>query len=234
MADNRQSGPSTTRATDLDRADADSAGTGDTEPAAQIRASDAEREAVATQLRDAVGEGRLGLEEFTERVEAVYAATHRTQLDRLTADLPGSAALPAGADGTPGDVVTAPAQVTGVFGDLKRSGGWLVPAQGSWSTVFGDVVLDLREARLSAPEVRIDIRTFTGDVDLLVPDGVLVEVRGRTIFGDTRQRAGQTAPAGAPRIVLTGGTVFGDIKVRSERLRERWMRRWLAPPGSQQ
>jgi hypothetical protein len=79
----------------------------------------------------------------------------------------------------------------------------------------------LREARGSAPEMHIDAGTVFGDVELLVPEGIEVEVRSRTFLGDIKQEAGEAAPPGAPRIVLPGGTVFGDVRVRARRLRER-------------
>jgi hypothetical protein len=55
----------------------------------RVRASDGEREEVATILRAAVTEGRLTLEEGDERLARVYAATYRDDLRPLTADLPG-------------------------------------------------------------------------------------------------------------------------------------------------
>ncbi len=55
----------------------------------RVRASDSEREEVATILRAAVTEGRLTLEEGDERLARVYAAKYRTDLHPLTADLPG-------------------------------------------------------------------------------------------------------------------------------------------------
>jgi hypothetical protein len=53
-----------------------------------IRASDAEREAVATRLREAVSAGFLTLAEADERQAAAYAAVTRAELTPLTADLP--------------------------------------------------------------------------------------------------------------------------------------------------
>ena len=53
-----------------------------------IRASDAERERVATQLREHAAEGRLDVDELDERLQAAYAARTRSELDALTADLP--------------------------------------------------------------------------------------------------------------------------------------------------
>ncbi|WP_242547435.1 DUF1707 domain-containing protein [Amycolatopsis sp. MtRt-6] len=57
-------------------------------PARSPRASNADREAVAAQLHDAVEAGVLDLPEFDERVRAVYAARWRDELSRLVADLP--------------------------------------------------------------------------------------------------------------------------------------------------
>ena len=53
-----------------------------------ILASDAERERSVALLRDAVGEGRLTLEEFSERAGLAQAARTDQELTRLTGDLP--------------------------------------------------------------------------------------------------------------------------------------------------
>jgi hypothetical protein len=61
----------------------------------KIRASDAEREAVVSVLREAMSEGRLTLDEGEERIAAVYAATYRDELPGFTADLPSPQPPPA-------------------------------------------------------------------------------------------------------------------------------------------
>ena len=52
-----------------------------------VRASDAERDATVNRLRDAATEGRLTLEELTDRVEAAANAVTRSDLVPLTSDL---------------------------------------------------------------------------------------------------------------------------------------------------
>ncbi len=52
------------------------------------RASDADREAVAEDLRDAFGEGRLDVDEYQRRLDAVWTSATYGELDRLTSDLP--------------------------------------------------------------------------------------------------------------------------------------------------
>ena len=179
-----------------------------------VRASDAERDATVNRLRDAATEGRLTLEELTDRIEAAVNAVTRSDLVLLTGDLSTGATV---------GVATQPAEVRG-WGDVKRSGPWTVPAENSFRTWFGHIKLDLRQAQISATETHIHARALFGNVDLLVPEGVEVEVQARTQVGRTSLQA-SSGIAGAPRIVLTGGTFFGDIKVRHRRLWEKMARR---------
>jgi hypothetical protein len=50
--------------------------------------SDVERKAVQDRLHRAVGAGQLDLHEFDERLQTVWAARTRGELDRVTRDLP--------------------------------------------------------------------------------------------------------------------------------------------------
>jgi len=63
-----------------------------------LRIGDAERDAVAAELREHYAHGRLTLEEFNQRIEAVFAAKTESDLSRVTRDLPhvrsGGAPLP--------------------------------------------------------------------------------------------------------------------------------------------
>jgi hypothetical protein len=56
-----------------------------------LRASDADRAAVAQRLQAAVDEGRLDLSDYDERLRVTYAARTYGELDRVTADLPAPA-----------------------------------------------------------------------------------------------------------------------------------------------
>ena len=59
---------------------------------ARAAGSDADREAVATRLREAASTGHLTIDEADERQAAAYAAVTREELVPLTADLPTTAA----------------------------------------------------------------------------------------------------------------------------------------------
>lgn len=53
-----------------------------------MRVSDADRDATAERLRIALGEGRLDLTEYDERLRSAYAAITYGELEQVTADLP--------------------------------------------------------------------------------------------------------------------------------------------------
>jgi uncharacterized protein DUF1707 len=53
-----------------------------------VRASDAERDATMGGLREAAAEGRLTVEELTDRIEAAGNAVMLSDLVPLTSDLP--------------------------------------------------------------------------------------------------------------------------------------------------
>ena len=53
-----------------------------------LRIGDAEREAAAASLREHYSVGRLTLEEFNQRLDAVFQATTQSQLRQITRDLP--------------------------------------------------------------------------------------------------------------------------------------------------
>jgi Domain of unknown function (DUF1707) len=57
---------------------------------AQWRVGDAEREAVAEQLREHYAAGRLSIDEFRARLDAAYAAATADELSRVTANLPAA------------------------------------------------------------------------------------------------------------------------------------------------
>jgi hypothetical protein len=53
-----------------------------------LRVGDAEREAVAAELREHYAHGRLSAEEFNQRLDATFAAKTQHDLSQITADLP--------------------------------------------------------------------------------------------------------------------------------------------------
>jgi hypothetical protein len=184
----------------------------------EVRASDAEREAVVEQLRVASVEGRLTLAELTDRTEAAYTATTHAELAMLTQDLPAAGTVPAGAQPTAGARPVREGRkrrwFVGVMGDSKRRGKWRIDQELGAVAVMGDVVLDLREAEVRTDVVDITAVSVMGDVKIIVPDGVNVDLDGMAIMGDKKVDVLEAAPGmNVPVVRVHAYAVMGDVKV---------------------
>jgi hypothetical protein len=83
----------------------------------EIRVGDAEREAVASQLRDHYADGRLTLDELNERLDQTFTAKTRADLNVLTSDLPMTPRPVTGAAGGSRALTPGPSR------SRSRSGG---------------------------------------------------------------------------------------------------------------
>src|SRR5689334_8546685 len=102
--------------------------------------SDAERDAVVEQLNHAVGEGRLTLPEFEERLAGVLAARTHDEIAPFVADLPMAS--------VPAEMTLRPRAAS-----VKRTGGWIVPRRIRVEGSASSVKLDMTQARPVAPTV---------------------------------------------------------------------------------
>jgi len=103
-----------------------------------------------------------------------------------------------------------------VFGDITHTGSWPTQHRMSPVAVFGDIDLDFRQA--PTPEDRITISAIApfGDIEVLVPDGVQVDVGGFTVFGSKKVAVGDAATNGSAAVIrVRGFSLFGSIKVRN-------------------
>jgi Domain of unknown function (DUF1707)/Cell wall-active antibiotics response 4TMS YvqF len=180
-----------------------------------IRASDAEREAVAARLQTAAGEGRLALDELAERLERAFGAVTRADLEPLTRDLPEqrqTEALPA----------AKPRRwVVGIMGGGTQKGRWRIASQCNVVNVMGGADLDLTSAVVEDALTEIRVFSLMGGSDIVVPDGVHVELSGFAFMGgnDLRLEDRPPPPAGAPTVRVRAWSVMGGTDVKRSRRR---------------
>jgi hypothetical protein len=185
-----------------------------------LRASDADRERVVTLLAEALADGRLTHEEHSDRVDQAYAARTLGDLTGITLDLMPPEAQPVRVDAR---------SVSVFFGSTRRQGRWVVPVRLPVLAVFGTVELDLREAILQRRHIVIDASVLLGTVRLLVPDGVQVNITGRTML--TTRDLRLYPDATGPTVEIAGTVVMGSIKAHApkrtlrRRIRDRITRR---------
>lgn len=176
----------------------------------RLRVSDAERETVVARLGEACGEGRLTLEEFSDRLDRVYAVQTRGELEQLTIDLPGPVLSPVP---TPAHPATRRRRFA-VLSGFELKGRWRVQPENTVVCVLGGADLDLRRAELVAPQVMIRIVTVFGGARVVVPEGVHVDVDGVNILGGySVEPPDSPPPPGAPTIIIRTVNVFGGVSV---------------------
>ncbi len=168
-----------------------------------------------TQLREHVVEGRLTLDEFSERVGLALQAKTRGDLEAVMTDLP----LPA-AGLVPEPVVAPPRKKrrwhVAIMSGHSTKGRWRISGKTNAVAVMGGCDMDLRRAEIDGPEVEITAFAFWGGIDILVPEGFDVDLQGFSFMGGRSLRLKDVPIVpGSPRIVVRGFAVMGGIDVKS-------------------
>ena len=189
----------------------------------QMRISDADRQRVADVLRDAAGEGRIDLDELEERLELTWQAKTYGELVPITLDLqaPGPIAPPASAPVRRTSHLPAVGHnsSTAIMSECKRQGVWSVPEHHSAFALMGSVVIDLRQAQLSAHETLLNASAIMGEVKVIVPADMHVVMDGTPIMGEFTQ-ARDKVPAdvgpGSPVVRIRGIALMGSVTVQRQ------------------
>ncbi|MDQ0959432.1 hypothetical protein QFZ66_003310 [Streptomyces sp. B4I13] len=192
-------------------------------PAAELRASDADRDRIADMLREALAEGRLTADEHAERVEGVLAAKTVGELQAFVRDLPAAherRAAPAVAPDRPaaGAIPADPDDnVVAVFSSAVRRGRWRAGRRIHAYAVFGTVEIDLTEALFEYQQVVIKAFSVFGNVEVRVPENVSLRGTGGAVLGNFEVDALDSPQPDAPVVYVDGWAVLGNIEGRPKR-----------------
>ena len=194
----------------------------------ELRASDADRERTAEVLRHAAGEGRLTVDELTDRLDAAFAARTRGELEVLTADVPDTEVALAGAAAAlpvrPGEGGTK--WLVSIMGGHDRQGHWRVGPLVININFWGGSTIDLNDAELAAPETTIRVISIMGGADVRVPEGLDVRVSEFAFMGGNDVQLGRDRPApGGPVVHLKLFSLMGGSDVKRGRRLTREERR---------
>ncbi|HKD99253.1 MAG TPA: DUF1707 domain-containing protein [Micromonosporaceae bacterium] len=184
-----------------------------------VRASDLEREQVLSILQEAMAQGRITADEYSERAGQALAARNLGELRPLLADLPVH--FPATGPGTAvsGEAV----EWRGTFGSLSRRGGWTVPARIRLHRRMGSIDLDFTDAHFTSAVVDIELDVAWGSVELRLPDGAGLVTDAVVVTGGSVEDKRRNAVAGGhPQVRLSGTLRWGSLEIRGpRRLRRR-------------
>lgn len=188
-----------------------------------LRISDAERNKAVAFLRHHCGEGRLTLDEFSDRVGLVFEAMTAADLEAVTRDLP---AIPMPRV----EAVEPLATSTGVrrrgvsrftfacMGGGQRRGRWRLEGHHLVVVFMGGSQLDLRGAEIVGDEVTITIVAFMGGAQVIVPEGVAVELSGAAFMGGKSTKVNENVARipGTPLVRVQAYPIMGGVAVRSK------------------
>jgi hypothetical protein len=176
-------------------------------PGSGFPASDAERDAAAEKLAEAVASGRLSLADHESRLSALFTARTSDELAAVTADLP---ALPVKRSGLYRAVDAH--QILIIGGKVQRTGRFTIGRFCSVTAVFGQVDLDLRAAVPSQQEIDLTLRGVASRLSIIVPrwwslnDKVLV-------MGVSQTVPDREAERNDPILRLRGACIGGSLRV---------------------
>lgn len=189
-----------------------------------MRVSDDDRARVVDVLRVACAEGRLTLDEFADRAGLAYAARIPGDLEVLTVDLPAATTAPRH---------EPTRRVVAIMSGAQRRGRWRVGREVRAFAFWGGAKLDLREAELDEPVVTIRAVAIMGGVDIVVPEGVEVDMTGVAIMGgkDCRVKDVPRRP-GAPLVRVHVFAFWGGVSVRSSSRQRSRRNALVAPPAA--
>ncbi len=190
-----------------------------------MRASDADRDRVLDVLREAAAEGRLTPDEVDERMEAALAARTLGELAALTADLPAGLPEPDWRPAASGPPEPAPDvyrfRIDQRGGSVQRTGRWVLPERLELRPSWCDVTLDLTEAVITRPLLRIDLNMRGGSLLLLTGRGMVVTANALVTRYTDLEIGPDPEPGEPARLVveLAGKMRYGWIGARRANLR---------------
>ncbi|MCX5204507.1 DUF1707 domain-containing protein [Streptomyces sp. NBC_00237] len=176
-----------------------------------LRASDADREAVVEQLREAAAEGRLDMEELDERLGLALTAKTVAELVPLTDDLvPEEYGEREAAD------AGEPLVVKGGVHGRSKAGAWQVPSRIVAHGGMGGVTLDFTRTVVRHKVIEVEAHGGMASVVLIVPEGWQVDSDGVDpgIGGLWDKTKGEPQP-GTPLVRVSGNGSMGGIYVRN-------------------
>lgn len=105
-------------------------------------------------------------------------------------------------------------EATAIFSGCRRQPQGHPFRGGDATAIFGGLELDLRSAEPSPEPMVLDVFILFGGGEIRVPAGWAVDIQTTTIFGGVGHKLPEVPAPGAPRLVLTGTTLFGGLEVR--------------------
>jgi class 3 adenylate cyclase len=109
-----------------------------------------------------------------------------------------------------------------IFSGHRQTGVWRPNETIGAFALMGSVDLDMRHAEFEHPVIQINATSIMGSVEVIVPEGVDVELTGFNLMGSKESRVTEgPRRAGAPLIRVNAFVLMGSVLVRNKRSKSR-------------
>jgi hypothetical protein len=192
------------------------------DPNADFLITSQERDLAESRLRQAVADEILTLDEFGDRMRALLAARTRGDLQQTVAGIP-VASEPLRRTRERGTARPARRQqhVIAIMSEEAARGRWRPAPETTAVGIMGNAIVDLQGAEYEGDELKISAVAFMGGVEIIVPEGVEVELSGFAIMGDRSNKIDAPVLPDAPLVRVDAYAIMGAVEVRHPKKKER-------------
>lgn len=192
-----------------------------------------DQETAIEELRERYAHGGLPLEEFRQLMGKLMVTRDPVECQAILQSLPAEpdyelptsarrSARPEAQRASRGHTISA------FFGSVDRSGAlWELGPETEVNATFGEVRLDIRMARLTEGENVLILHARFGEISVLVPRGLRIQVESNVTFGEVSVpghsvggitgheefMVGEEQSTSSLRIIATA--TFGEVEIRT-------------------
>jgi hypothetical protein len=176
------------------------------------------REQVISRLSDGYANELFDVEELERRLDLAHAASTVAELEALVGDLApitSTALVPRATQAIDDPRRAETKKLRVIISSVERHGRWTVPRTLEVRVFWGNVVLDFREASLGAGVTTIDVRVTMGNLEVILPPQLAIDVDVSSFAGNVEERH-RVPPDGDPArpiLEIVGAVRFGNLEI---------------------
>ncbi len=184
-----------------------------------------QREEAIKKLELNFAHGNLEVEEFETRLDLAINTSLPQDLTRITSDL---SLIPAvSEDSTDINInrgkIRSEELFVGILSGVDRKGIWKPARKNKVFALMGGIDLDFSKAVLPPGVTDVDFLCLMGGLDIIVPEGINVEVKGSPIMGGIDKKVSDEHYPGRPTLRIQGLAVMGGVDIKyPKRKKRRW------------
>ncbi len=175
-------------------------------------------------LENNFANGVIDLEEYEKRVDIALNTSIKEDLLRISGDL---IPLPESGDTEKVELCEHKKDedlMIGVLSEIKRKGRWEPAKNNKVVTFMGGAKLDFTEVDMPYGVTEINFFCLMGSLDIIVPEGVRVELSGLPVMGSVDNRTRIPEISNAPVLKIRGVALMSSVDVKPPRRSRGWRR----------